>query len=112
MNRNNCVETSTEICQMELWKASILEHYQIINEEHTQVMHMEDKGKFYIVSDGREHDFKGTFGVIISDRVNILASNKGKIYSVDYLESAYRSEMYGVFSGLVTFQEEIGRAHV
>ena len=86
------------------WKSSILEQYNISSKVHTHPLHLKDKDQFYIVSDGGISDFKGIFGIVISDGINILASNKGKIYSVDYLESAFRSEMYGLLSSLVTFQ--------
>ena len=71
---------------------------------HTHPLHLNEKGQFYIVSDGGVSDLKGSSGIVISDGMSILASNKGKIYSVDYLESPFRSEMYGLLSGLVTFQ--------
>ena len=44
---------------------------------------------------------------MLSDGINSFATNKGKMYSVDYLESPFRSEMYALLAGLISFQSII-----
>jgi hypothetical protein len=57
-----------------------------------------------IVSDGGVHNYEGTFGLTISDGVRLFANNKGKLYSVDFFESSFRSEIYAMLAGLLTLE--------
>jgi hypothetical protein len=56
----------------------------------------------YIISDGGVFNYEGTFGVIISDGSLPIASNNGKLYSVDFVESSFRSEMYSMLAGILS----------
>jgi ribonuclease HI len=58
----------------------------------------------YIVSDGGVYNYEGTYGVVISDGTNPLIKNYGKLYSVDFCESSYRSELYAMLAGIITLQ--------
>ena len=104
---------SKRICHdvpIEEWRKEILEETEVINEERvSNVIHPDDPESieelnFDIITDGGVSDLNGIFGLVITDGNHPMIKNKGKIYSVDYLESPYRSEMYGVLAGLVTFQ--------
>ena len=44
---------------------------------------------FGIITDGGVSDLNGIFGLVITDGNHPMIKNKGKIYSVDYLESPY-----------------------
>jgi ribonuclease HI len=61
----------------------------------------------YIVSDGGVHKYEGNYGVVIAQGINILASTKGKIYSVEFHESSYRSELHGMLAGVVMLRHII-----
>jgi hypothetical protein len=57
-----------------------------------------------IVSDGGVHNYEGTFGVVISDGIYPIVHNNGKLYSVDFFESSFRSELYAMLAGLLTLE--------
>jgi hypothetical protein len=58
----------------------------------------------YIISDGGVYNYEGTFGVVVSDASNPLVKNYGKMYSLDFDESSYRSELYAMLAGVLTLQ--------
>jgi ribonuclease HI len=53
------------------------------------------------VSDGGVHKYEGNYGVVMAQGLNILASTKGKIYSLEFHESSYWSELHGMLAGVV-----------
>jgi ribonuclease HI len=63
-----------------------------------------EEGTTYIVSDGGVYNYEGTYGLVISNGDTIVAQNNGKMYSVDFYESSYRSELYAMLAGLLTFK--------
>jgi hypothetical protein len=56
------------------------------------------KSTLHIISDGGLYDDRGTFGVVILDGTKVLAENKGQIYSVDFHQSLFRSEMHAMLA--------------
>jgi hypothetical protein len=60
-----------------------------------------------IVSDGGVNDYKSNFRMVIAVKSNIVATNKGKIYSVAFHESSYRSELFGVLAATVSLRRVI-----
>jgi ribonuclease HI len=54
--------------------------------------------------DGGVHDYNSNFGMVIAVTSKIVATNKGKIYSVAFHESSYRSEMLEVLATIVSLQ--------
>ena len=84
----------------EEWYDSMIENYDTIDEEHLTNALQGDQ--IVIVSDGGVHEYQGTFGVVISNGTEQLATNHGKIYSVDFMASPYRSELYSMLAGIMT----------
>jgi hypothetical protein len=85
------------------WREEILQHFQVL-----------DMTKFYkdldnkditinIVSDGGVHDYHSNFGFVIATKSTIVTQNMGQIYSVEFHESSYRSELYGMLAAIVSF---------
>jgi ribonuclease HI len=68
---------------------------------------LDPKGEVNIVSDGGVHDYNSNYGVVIASKSNIVATNKGKIYSVPFHESSYRSEMFGMLAATVSLHNII-----
>jgi hypothetical protein len=64
----------------------------------------QDDSNIYIVSDGGVYNYEVTYGVVISDGNNPLMKNYGKLYSLDFCESSYRSESYAMLAGIITLQ--------
>lgn len=54
----------------------------------------------YITSDGGVYNYEDTYRVIISDGESPIASNKGKLYSIDFQASPFRSEMFSMLVGI------------
>jgi hypothetical protein len=65
-----------------------------------------------VVSDGGVYQYEGNFGLVTADHYTILASNMGKIYSIDFYESSHQSEMYGVMASLVTIKYLLLSLHI
>ena len=83
---------------------------EIVNEGLVEQIRQDASRPFVIVSDGGVSDHRGTYGVVLSDGINAFATNKGKMYSVNYLESPFRSEMYALLAGIISFQSIIDTA--
>jgi hypothetical protein len=60
-----------------------------------------------IISDGGVDDYNSNFGAVIALKSTTLAMNKGKIYSVAFHESSYRSELFGVLAAAVSLRHII-----
>jgi ribonuclease HI len=48
------------------------------------------------------HNYQGNFGVVIAYKGTPLSVNYGKLYSIEFYKSSYRSELYGILAGLTT----------
>jgi hypothetical protein len=60
-----------------------------------------------MVSDGGVHDYQSNYGVVIADDADTFAKNLGKIYSIQFHESSYRSEMYGLLAAIASLRHII-----
>jgi hypothetical protein len=67
----------------------------------------DQESEINIVSDGGVHDYNSNFGAVIALKSTTLATNKGKIYSVAFHESSYRSELFGVLAVTVSLRHII-----
>jgi hypothetical protein len=86
------------------WTDPFLENSIITDIQKTKDLLAQVDSNIYIVSDGGVHNYEGTFGVVISDGTNPLIKNYGKLYSLDFYESSYRSELYSMLAGILTLQ--------
>jgi ribonuclease HI len=86
------------------WSNEILHHLIIEDMPTLQQALLDPKGKVNIVSDGGVHDYNSNYGVVIAFKSSIVATNKGKIYSVPFHESSYRSEMFGMLAATVSLR--------
>jgi hypothetical protein len=57
----------------------------------------------HVITDGGVNFYKGTNGFVISDSISVLAKNHMLIYSIDFHQYLFRSEMYTLLAGIVTF---------
>lgn len=87
------------------WKEVMLKHMMVIDEAFLNKLLYESDDNIIITTDGWVHDYNGTFGQVISNCTNPIVTNKGQIYSVNCLQSAYRCELYGILSGIITFTD-------
>jgi ribonuclease HI len=67
-----------------------------------------ERPKVCIITDGGAHEYSGTFGVVIMQQDEIIATNNGKLYSPEFYETSYRSELYAILAGLVSLRRIIG----
>jgi hypothetical protein len=86
------------------WKNSFIGNTTILDNNKLKNFISQDEFTIFIASDGGVHNYEGTFGIAISDGTSLLATNNGKFYSVDFCESSYRSELYAMLSGVLTFK--------
>jgi ribonuclease HI len=86
------------------WTDPFLDHTIIADTQKTIELMSKMDSNIYIVSDGGVYNYDGTFGVVISDGTNPLIKNHGKLYSLDFCESSYRSELYAMLAGVLTLQ--------
>jgi hypothetical protein len=95
----------------ETWNSDFIKHTVIKNVRSLKELIVNSTTPIIIVSDGGVHNYDGTFGQVISDRVRQLVHNKGKLYTVDFFESSFRSVIYAMSAGLHTLEaicQEIG----
>jgi ribonuclease HI len=76
---------------------------EVLDNTHFQSVIQDPFSKITIVSDGGVYNYQGNFGVIMACKGHPLMINYGKLYSIEFYESSFRSELYGVLAGLVTF---------
>jgi hypothetical protein len=85
------------------WKQEILKHLQIFD----MTQFYTDLGNkdiaINIVSDDGVHNYHSNFGLVVATKPRIVAKNKGQIYGVEFHESSYRSELYGMLAAIVSF---------
>jgi hypothetical protein len=94
------------------WQDSFTANTIINDASKIREMLLNEEGTIYIVSDGGVYNYEATYGLVISNGDTIVAQNNGKMYSVDFYESSYRSELYAMLAGLLTFKainDEYGR---
>jgi hypothetical protein len=86
------------------WQQEILTNL-IIEDETELRQKLEDPlSTVHIVSDGGVHNYQSNFGLVIANKSYSLATNMGKIYSVPFHESSYRSEMFGMLAEVVSLK--------
>ena len=90
---------------VEEWSDPMTTNLNIINEDRVKAIAQDDSVPLYIISDGGVHNYEGNFGVIISDGSSPIASTNGKLYSVDFFESSFRSEMYSMLAGIMSLRQ-------
>jgi ribonuclease HI len=86
------------------WKNSFIGNTTILDNNKLLRFISQEEFTIFIASDGSVHNYEGTFGIAISDGSSLVATNNGKFYSVDFCESSYRSELYAMLSGVLTFK--------
>jgi hypothetical protein len=84
------------------WKKAILQLLQIEDLQRLQQALEFKETEVNIVSDGGVHDYNSNFGLVIAVKSRIVATNKGKIYSVEFHELSYRSELFGMLAAAVS----------
>jgi hypothetical protein len=86
------------------WTKCFIENTHITNDQKLKTLLSNEEVTIYIASDGGVYNYEGTFGVILSDGASPFAQNHGKFYSVDFCESSYRSELFAMLSGILSFK--------
>jgi hypothetical protein len=84
------------------WRQDILQHLWIVDPTKLKQSLENKKIDTNIVSDGGVHHYHSSFELVITAKLELVATNKGKIYSIEFHESSYRSELYGVLAALVS----------
>lgn len=85
------------------WRRVILQHLQVLDMTSFYNDLHNDNITINIVSDGGVHQYHSNFGLVIASKSRIVAQNLGQIYSVEFHESSYRSELYGMLAAVVSF---------
>jgi hypothetical protein len=80
------------------WRHELLRNLLIDDMTMLQKALEEKAMTMNIVSDGGVHDYNGNFGMVKAVKSKIVATNKGKMYSIAFHESSYRSELFGVLA--------------
>jgi hypothetical protein len=86
------------------WEDPFIENTTVSDTTNIHKLFSQDEFIVFIASDGGVYNHEGTFGIVISDGNAPLAHNNGKFYSVDFCESSFRSELYAMLAGILTFQ--------
>jgi hypothetical protein len=53
------------------------------------------------------YNYQSNFGLVIASKSEVIATNKGKIYSIEFHESLYQSEIYGMLAAAVSLHHII-----
>jgi hypothetical protein len=93
-----------KICK---WRHDILQYLRIIDITNLKQSLENKKIPTNVVSDGGIHHYQSNFGVVIAAKSDVVATNKGKIYSIEFHESSYRSELYGLLAAVVSLRHII-----
>jgi hypothetical protein len=67
------------------------------------------KATFCIITDGGTYKYNGTYVVVIAHEETMFGTNYGKLYSPEFYKSSYRSEIYALLVGIISFHQMIGR---
>jgi hypothetical protein len=89
--------------EMTQWHRDILQNLQVEDLDILQYALSNQKTEINVVSDGGVHNYQSNYRVIIAAKSATIATNKNNIYSVDFHESSYRSELYGMLAAVVVF---------
>jgi ribonuclease HI len=96
-----------ELCK---WRHDIFTHLQILDIRKLK-QSLENKNiPTKVVSNGGGglvHHYQSKFGLVIAAKYNVVARNKSKIYSIEFHESSYRSELYGLLAAVVSLRHII-----
>jgi hypothetical protein len=68
------------------WKHQMMRYTQL-HEPETHDTGETPNSKIQIISDSSIYDLQGTFGVMRSRDTKMITTNKGKIYSTDFIQS-------------------------
>jgi hypothetical protein len=89
------------------WGCNILRHFKILDITKLRSS-LENKNiETNIASDGGVHNYQSIFGLVITSKSDVVATNKGKIYSIKFHESFYCSELFGILAALVSLRHII-----
>lgn len=98
--------------KMEEWKNVMVENIVLLDNQKSIELISDNKEPILIFSDGGVSDYNGTFGIVIADGKIPLVTNKGKIYSVVFQQSPYRSELYSLLASIITFNEVFNETNI
>lgn len=84
------------------WSDPIISNLDIVNEDKLVLLAKDNSKPISIISDGGVYNYEGTYGLVTSDGQAPIASNNGKLYSVDFFETSFRSEMYSMLAGIIS----------
>jgi hypothetical protein len=95
------------------WRQEILKHLEVDDIDELRQALSDPKKDAKIVSDGGVHHYHSNFGPVIAVNGTIVASNMGNLYSIQFHESSYCSELFGMLAATVTLhhileEHEIG----
>jgi hypothetical protein len=83
------------------------QHLVVHDEETWTNLLSSDEVVVHRITDGGLYDYWGIFGVVISDGTKVLVDNKGQMYSVDFQQSSFWLDMYGMLPGIMTFHQAV-----
>jgi ribonuclease HI len=86
------------------WTNGFIENIIVTDSLKFKTLFSQPEFTIYIASDGGVFNYEGTFGVLLSDGLSPFAQNNGKFYSVDFCESSYRSELFAMLSGVLSYK--------
>jgi hypothetical protein len=86
------------------WQNNILKKLRMLDITQFRAAILDKEKTLYIVSDGGVHNHQSNFGATITASSSPLAHTNGKIYRMNFYESSYRSELYGMLAGVVMLQ--------
>jgi hypothetical protein len=102
---NHQVTTERVVLKDKLqWMDCFIENIKITDRAKLLHLFLQQEFTIYIASDGGVYNYERTFGVIIYNGISSIAQNNGKIYSVDFCESSYRSELFAMLAGVLSFK--------
>jgi hypothetical protein len=94
----NSTKTKTE----NKWRHDILGNIIVEDETELRRVMADPISVLNIVSDGGVHTYQSNYGLVIAQKLYSLATNMGKIYSMPFHKSSYRSEMFGMLAAVVS----------
>jgi hypothetical protein len=89
------------------WRNDILQHLRIIDVTKLKQRLESTKIPTNVVSDGGVHHYQSNFGLVTAAKSDMVATNRGKIYSIEFHESSYCSELYGLLAAVVSLRHII-----
>jgi hypothetical protein len=86
------------------WNNHFIENTIVTDVQKIKELLTNSEAPIIIISNGGVFNYEGTFGLVISDDTSPIAQSNGKLYSVDFFESSFRSELYELLAGLLTLE--------